>query len=441
MVLRKLFLCLLLGGILYSTGAVSAEQVKKGLTDDELLTEVQRQTFRYFWDFGHPESGLARERSNTDHIGHEVVTIGGSGFGVMAIVVGVERGFITRQEGVERLLKIVRFLDQKADRYHGLWSHWLNGETGKTIPFGTKDNGADIVESAFMFEGLLAARQYFDKDTPGETELRTLIDKLWKEADWNWFTKGGEDVLYWHWSPEYGWEMNHPVKGHNECQIAYVLAAASPTHPIKESVYHKGWADGPIFRNGKEYYGIPLPLGMDLGGPLFFTHYSYLGLDPRGLKDRYADYWEQNRNHTLINREYCIENPKEYKGYGEKSWGLTASDGNEGYSAHDPHNDRGVITPTAAISSIPYTPEYSMEALKHFYYDLGDQLWGEYGFKDAFNPTADWVADSYLAIDQGPIIVMIENYRTGLIWDLFMSHPDVQAGLKKLGFESPQLIK
>lgn len=438
MINRILWIGFLFLGLAFTLQAGTPESRKEVLTDEELLTKVQRQTFRYFWDFAHPVSGLARERTDTLHISHEVVTIGGSGFGVMAIVVGVERGFITREQGVERLLKMVKFLDEKADRYHGVWSHWLNGTTGKAIAFSKKDDGADLVETSFLFEGLLAAHQYFNRDTPQETELRALIDKLWKEADWNWFTNG-QDVLFWHWSPNYGWEMDHPIHGHNEAQITYILAAASPTYPIRDSVYHKGWASGPIFKNGKKFYGIRLPLGMDYGGPLFFTHYSYLGLDPRGLKDQYANYWKQNVNHTLINRKHAIVNPNGYKGYGKNSWGFTASDGDQGYSAHDPLIDRGVITPTAALSAFPYTPKYSMEALKHFYYDLGDTLWGEYGFKDAFNPTANWVADSYLAIDQGPIIGMIENYRTGLLWELFMSHPDVQNGLKKLGFSSPWL--
>lgn len=408
----------------------------KPLTDEDLLTEVQRRTFRYFWDFAHPVSGLARERTDTTHYGHEVVTTGGSGFGVMAIVVGVERGFITREQGVDRMLKILNFLDKKADHYHGLWPHWMNGTTGETIRFSRKDDGADVVESAFMFQGLLAARQYFNQDNEKERRIRWLIDNMWNQAEWDWFTKGGEDVLYWHWSPNHGWAMNHPLKGYNEGLIAYVLAASSPNYPVSERTYHRGWADAITFKNDREYYGINLPLGMEYGGPLFFAHYSFLGLDPRGLKDRYADYWKQNVNHTLINRQHAIENPKGYKGYGANVWGFTASDGDKGYSAHDPLNDQGIITPTAALSSFPYTPEYSMDALKYFYYKMGDKLWGEYGFKDAFNPSNGWVADSYLAIDQGPIIVMIENYRSGLLWNLFMSHPDVQNGLKKLGFST-----
>lgn len=420
---------------LASLEASTTKQSK--LTDEELMTLVQKQTFKYFWDYGHPVSGLARERSNGSD---EIVTIGGSGFGVMAIIVGAERGFVTRDAAAERMLKIVRFLGNKETQsYHGMWSHWINGTTGKIIPFSRKDDGADIVESAFMFEGLLAAHQYFNRNTPTENNIRGIINSLWREAEWDWFTKGGEDVLYWHWSPNNGWAMNHQIKGHNECHIAYILAASSPTYSIKESVYQKGWADSNIFKNGKEYYGIKLPLGMDFGGPLFFTHYSYMGLDPRGLKDNYADYEEQMKAHTLINRAYCIDNPKKYKGYSDKCWGLTASDNDTGYSAHCPNNDLGVITPTAALSSIPYAPEYSLKAMRYFYEELGKNIWGEYGFKDAFNLTTNWFAPSYLAIDQGPIIVMIENYRTGLIWKLFMSHPDIQTGLKKLGFKSPYL--
>lgn len=420
---------------LASLEASTTKQSK--LTDEELMTLVQKQTFKYFWDYGHPVSGLARERSNGSD---EIVTIGGSGFGVMAIIVGAERGFVTRDAAAERMLKIVRFLGNKETQsYHGMWSHWINGTTGKIIPFSRKDDGADIVESAFMFEGLLAAHQYFNRNTPTENNIRGIINSLWREAEWDWFTKGGEDVLYWHWSPNNGWAMNHQIKGHNECHIAYILAASSPTYSIKESVYQKGWANSNIFKNGKEYYGIKLPLGMDFGGPLFFTHYSYMGLDPRGLKDNYADYEEQMKAHTLINRAYCIDNPKKYKGYSDKCWGLTASDNDTGYSAHCPNNDLGVITPTAALSSIPYAPEYSLKAMRYFYEELGKNIWGEYGFKDAFNLTTNWFAPSYLAIDQGPIIVMIENYRTGLIWKLFMSHPDIQTGLKKLGFKSPYL--
>ncbi|MDR1783089.1 MAG: beta-glucosidase [Dysgonamonadaceae bacterium] len=433
---RTIFIACLLG---LSINAGSQINSTKNLSDDELLTLVQKQTFKYFWDFAHPVSGLTRERNNSTRLpDNGVITIGGSGFGVMSLIVGVERNFITREQAAERLLKMLNFLD-RADSFHGVWPHWLNGATGKVEPFSRKDDGADLVETAYMFEGLLAAHQYFTEDNPAERRIRGLISKLWREAEWNFFTKDGQEVLYWHWSPNNGWAMNHQIHGFNECLITYILAAASPTFSINENVYHRGWANSNVFRNNREFYGIKLQLGPDYGGPLFFTHYSYMGLDPRGLKDRYADYLEQMVNHTLINRQYCIDNPPKHKLYGAKCWGLTASDGDRGYSAHSPTNDRGVITPTAAVSAMPYTPEYSKEALRFFYYELGDKLWGEYGFKDAFNPDNGWFAPSYLAIDQGPIIVMIENYRSQLIWNLFMSHPDVKKGLIKLGFTSPHL--
>jgi len=364
-----------------------------------------------------------------------VVTIGGSGFGIMAMVVAVERKWITRNQGVDRMLKILNFLT-KANSFHGVFPHWLHGSTGKVIPFSRKDDGGDLVETSYLFEGLLCARQYYNHDTPKERELRDKINWLWNDVEWNWYTNGGKEVLYWHWSPNNGWAMNFPIHGFNECLITYVLAASAERYPVSAGVYHKGWAKSDFFINGKTFYGIKLPLGFDYGGPLFFSQYSFLGLDPKGLKDRYADYWEQNTNHTLINRAYCIDNPKKFKGYGENCWGLTASDNFEGYNAHSPTNDLGVISPTAALSAFPYTPKYSMQALRHFYYDLGDKIWGEYGFTDSFCDSRNWYGKSYLAIDEGPIVVMIENFRTGLLWKLFMSCPEIKAGLKKLDFHS-----
>ena len=406
------------------------------LPDSALLTLVQKQTFAYFWNFAHPISGMARERSNIAYdYGNEVVTTGGTGFGIMSIIVAAERKWISRDTAARHINKIVNFL-AKANSYHGVFPHWLHGKTGKTIPFSRKDDGADLVETAYLFQGLLCARQYFSSTNSLETGLRNRINWLWNDIEWNWFTKGGEKVLYWHWSPNNGWAMNFAVRGYNECLIMYVLAASGERYPVTNEVYHEGWAKNKFFTNGKTFYNYKLPLGFDFGGPLFFSQYSFLGLDPRGLKDKYADYWEQNKNHTLINYAYSVDNPKKFKGYAENSWGLTASDTYNGYDAHSPTNDNGTITPTAALSAFPYTPELSMKALHHFYYDLGDKIWGKYGFTDAFNESQNWYAKSYLAIDQGPIIVMIENYRSGLLWKLFMSCQEVQKGLTKLGFES-----
>lgn len=415
--------------ITFTTGIDSTNKFPV-ISTEELLTLVQKQTFKYFWDFGHPVSGMARERSSSGN----TVTTGGTGFGVMAIIVAAERGFVSRQEAIARIQKMVDFLKNKCTSYHGAFAHWINGETGVTQPFSTKDNGADLVETSFLFEGLLTARQYFNGAENIEQQLRNDIKQLWEAVDWIWFQKNGQNVLYWHWSPNYEWEMNLPVSGWNECLITYILAAASPTHPISKEVYEQGWAKNGNIKNGQSYYGYPLPLGSANGGPLFFTHYSFLGLNPKRLSDTYADYWMQNTNHALINYNYCVANPKKYSGYSRDCWGLTASDGNAGYSAHSPSNDAGVIAPTAALASMPYTPEESIRALQFFYYKLGDLLWKEYGFIDAFNLSANWFDAQFLAINQGPIIVMIENYRTGLLWKTFMSNAEIQSGLLKLGF-------
>jgi len=399
------------------------------ISTDSLLTLVQQRTFSYFWDYAHPVSGLSRERFNSEN----TVTSGGSGFGVMTIPVGIERGFITRDEGALRVQTIVTFLEEKAERFHGAFPHWMNGETGKALPFSDFDNGADLVETALLMQGLLAARQYFNLENDVESDIRQRITSLWEAVEWDWFLNG-TDALYWHWSPDHAWEMGMQVNGWNEALILYVLAASSPTHPIDKDVYDKGWARNGDMINGRKFHDITLPLGPDYGGPLFFTHYSFLGLDPRGLKDAYAGYWEHNTAHVRINHAYCKANPKGFYGYSEKCWGLTASDYHGGYAASSPTNDKGTIAPTAALSSMPYTPEESIMALEYFYYTLGDRLFGKHGFRDAFTLGRKWFADSYIAIDQGPIVIMIENHRTGLLWNAFMQDEQIQAGLTKLGF-------
>ncbi|MFN0048524.1 MAG: glucoamylase family protein [Cytophagales bacterium] len=419
----------------FSTGfttAIDSSNKFDVISDDELLTLVQKQTFKYFWDFGHPTSGMARERNSSG----DIVTSGGTGFGIMAMIVAIERGFITRQEGLARLTKMVDFLTNSAIRYHGAYPHWLNGATGATIAFSTKDNGADLVETSFLFQGLLTARQYFDGSGADELALKTKINTLWNNVEWNWFTKNNENALYWHWSPTYNWDMNMKISGYNEALITYVLAASSTTHTIAKAVYDNGWTRNGSFVNNKTFYNTKLPLGYDFGGPLFFTHYSFLGLNPNLLTDKYTNYYDQGLAHSVINFNYCKANPKNFNGYSADCWGLTASDNNiGGYSAHDPNNDLGIISPTAALSSFPYTPTQSMAALKFFYYKLGDKIWKQYGFVDAFNLTNIWYADSFLAIDQGPIIVMIENHRSKLLWNLFMSCPEVENGLVKLGLK------
>lgn len=413
------------------------------ITDEELLTLTQKETFKYFWDFAHPNSGAARERYHPNNPGNDAntVTTGGTGFGLMGILVGIERGFITKQQGIDRFTKIFTFLEN-ADRFHGAWSHWINGDTGKVIPFGADDNGGDLVETAFLAQGLICVKEYFKNGTEAEKSLSAKADALWKGIEWNWYTNN-TDALIWHWSPNFGFVKNFKLQGYNETLITYVLAAASTDFPISKEIYKSGWARNGNIVSSKTQYGLPLLVkhqgSEDFGGPLFWAHYSYLGLNPKGLSDAYANYWDVNVNHSKINYQYCVSNPKNFKDYGADCWGLTASytrnsDGSIGYTAHSPSNDTGVISPTAAISSIPYTPQESLKAM-HYFYQHKDKLLGPAGFYDAFSPQNNfWVAEAYLAIDQGPILVMIENYRTGLIWNLFMQNEDVKKGLDALEF-------
>ena len=404
---------------------------KAQLSDEALLDTVERYTIKYFTDFADPATGLARERDKDSN--GPIVTIGGSGFGMMAVIAGAEREYYSRAEGVERIGRMVGSLE-RLERFHGAWAHWYDADSGKPFSFSRFDDGGDLVETAFMVQGLLTARQWL---AGKDDALAERCDKLWKEVEWDWYTRG-TDSLYWHWSKNYGWKMNHRIKGYDETLITYVLAASSPTHPIRPEVYQACYKKSDYYYNGKEYYGITLPLGMELGGPLFFCHYSFLGLDPRVLRDDCTGYFERNEAHTLIHRAYAIDNPKGHKGYGADLWGFTSSDDPDvGYSSHHPGTDadNGTVSPTAAISSIVYTPEESMQVIRNLYYNT--EMFGPMGFYDAYNPSREpAVVDHYLAIDQGPEAVMIENYRTGLLWNLFMSSPEIAEGLPKLGFRS-----
>ena len=419
----------------------SNNPVIEPLTDQELMDLVQEKTFKYFWDFANSPSGAAKERyhPNNPSLNQNVVTTGGSGFGLMAIIIGIERGYITRDQGIQRLTTILDFFET-ADRFHGAWPHWIDGASGQVIPFSPEDNGGDLVETAFLAQGLICVKEYFKNGSTQEQTLANQADVLWKGVEWDWYTQG-QNKLYWHWSPTNQFALNLELKGYNETLIAFILGAASPEHSITNSVYTEGWASNGSIATAETQYNIPIILDHAGSGtgPLFWAHYSYLGLNPTNLSDQYANYWTLNKNHTEINYAYCVDNPLNYFKYGSDCWGLTASysrndDGTIGYLAHQPGNDIGVISPTAAISSIPYTPEKSLAAMQ-FFYSKSDILLGPAGFYDAFSPKDNyWVADAYLAIDQGPQIIMIENYRTGLIWNLFMQNQDVQNGLNTLGF-------
>jgi hypothetical protein len=403
------------------------------LHGEEWYDMVEEAAFRFFWLHGHPVSGMAREIYGSG----ETCASGGTGMGIMAIIAGAERGYITRVQAAARVRQILEFLAANAETYHGVFAHWINGTTGATIPFnGPDDYSGDTVETAYLMQGMLTARQYFDGPGADETAIRTLATQMWEAVDWEWYRAGSPgNVIYWHWSPIWGFSQSIPVSGWHEGMITYFLAVASPTHPVPASCYHEGWAGSGSMVNGGTFYGYYLPVGPDWGGPLFFAHYTFLGLDPRFHRDAYANYFTQNQHHSLINWMYCASNPGGYVGYSGEIWGLTASSNPWGYGVHAPYaGDNGTISPTAALSSMPYTPVQSMAALKAMYRDYGRYLWGPFGFLDAFNPTENWYSSTYIAIDQGPIAVMIENHRSQLLWNLFMSSPEVQPALDALGF-------
>lgn len=414
------------------------------MSDDELLTMVQEASFRYYWDAAEPNSGMARESQPGDD---DVIATGASGFGIMAMIVGAERGFVTREQAVDRMLKITGFL-ARADRFHGVWPHFISGRTGHAIAlFMVYDDGADLVETSFLMQGLLAARGYYTRDTPKERELRERITQLWEGVDWSWFrATPRRKALYWHWSPNYGFHIANRLQGWNEVMITYLLAVASPTHPVPPSLYWTGYTregTGDAYGVPHDYYGIRLtqtyypPTATSPGspGPLFFTHYSFLGYDPHGVRDRYSNYFVSNRDQSRVSRKYAEANPFHFKGYGADSWGLTAVDGpDDEYHEYKPFlTDDGTIAPTGAVSAYAYTPEASLAAIRHWYRDLGAQLWDIYGFRDAFNEQVNWYSGITMGLNQAPQAVMIENGRTGLVWRAFMANPEIRKMQQAIG--------
>lgn len=406
------------------------------LQDRKALDTLQRDTFRYMWEDADPVSGMPYEANFNWDV--RPVAIGGTGFGIAAVVAAVDRGWISRDQAVERLLRITRFLKDKTPRkqLHGAFPHWINGSTGQAISFGATDVGADIVETSFLIQGMLIARAYFNGPGVEET-LRKVITEIWEDVDWNWFTNG-EPGLYWQWSARDGFQSHLKILGYNECLITYVLAVASPTHPISRKDYDY-WTSGDGYES-RTSRGYVIEASMKKPGPLFLVHYSFIGLDPRRIADNYVKhgYFVRNVNHVLSNRAYCLQDAPTANRYGEDCWGLTASQIKDGYAANEPEHDTSTIAPTAALSSMPYTPQYSFQVLANLLGPLKDKVWGENGPYDAFSLRQDWVSDRYLAVDQLPIVCMVENYRSGLLWQMFMSDPDVRRGLTVAGLHEPE---
>jgi hypothetical protein len=403
------------------------------LTTEELLDELQERAFDYFWNEASTDNGLVKDRTAS----WSPLKMAATGFGMSAICIGIDHGWVTREAGRERILTALHTLWEGPQGpepagnigYKGLFYHFVDPVTVDR----TWDCDLSGIDTALLFAGIIDAREYFSTTDPRDVELRALADSITRRADWTFVFDGYALMLAW--TPENGLS---PVRwlGYNEAMIMYLLAIGSPTHPIPDYAWQT-WVSGYRWRT---YYGqshVNFP-------PLFGHQYSHCWVDFRGIQDDYMrtkgiDYFENSRRATLAARSYCIENPFGWTGYGENIWGLTASDDPDyGYIAHGAppaQHDNGTITPTAAASSIAFAPEVVIPALHAMYDEYGARLWSTYGFKDAFNPTQDWYATDYIGIDQGPIILMIENYRNGSVWNRVMQNEDIQRGLALAGFQ------
>lgn len=413
--------------------------------DEAVLDDIQRRHFKYFWELTNSVNGLVPDRANPAN-NTAASSIAATGFGLTAYIVGVERGFITRQQAAERTLTTLRFFADAPQSsastdvtgYKGFFYHFLNRDTGYR---DKADTELSTIDTALLLAGVLSSQSYFDGDNETETEIRELADRLYRAVEWKWAMNGGSKMTMG-WSPENGF-LPHVWSGYNEAMILYILAFGSPDASKK--------IDGSIWNNWTATYHWDKFHGYDMVNfsPLFGHQYSHIWVDFKGIRDSYMrgkalDYFENSRRATMSNRAYCIANPKGFKGYGENIWGLTASDGPGGYFGKEGYYargasalwiyDDGTIAPTAAGGSFPFTPEESYNALTAMKKYNGGVLWTQYGFWDAFNPQVDWVAEWWLGIDQGPILIMIENYRTGLVWNLMKKNPYIASGLKAAGF-------
>lgn len=402
-----------------------------------ILDSQQKKMIDFFMSGADQTSGMCLNSSQWGG----TMTTGATGMGFMNIITGVERGWISREEGLDQILKVVKFLD-KADRYHGSWSHWY-GTDGKTKPFGNQIVAGEIVETAFVMTGLIAAKEYFNGSDTKEVELRNYVDKFWNEIDWSNFVHN--DKLYWIWHSDKAGDKayEHALTGWNETLIVYILALAAPEgHNISPDVYQKCWqSNGGIYRENQKVYGYEQPLGRpaNMEG-LFLAQYSFLGLDPRHMADQYINYWNHVTAYTMINRHYCVYEAPESHGYSETDWGITACEGAgpaTEYKGRTPSNDDGVLCTSASVSSFPYTPFYCAQVLLNL-----NQNWsfmnGKYGFKTSYHPASGKASSYYLGMEHAPQAVMIENYRSGLLWNLVMRNGHIKKGFELAGIAEPQ---
>jgi hypothetical protein len=403
----------------------------KALDDEAFLDLVQRTAFDYFWYETNPANGLIKDRSSDPSLS----SIAAVGFGLSALTVGIDRGWISREAGRARVLTTLTFLwnsphgpEPDATGYKGFYYHFLDMQTGRR----DGDSELSTIDTALLLGGVLHVQQYFDQADATEDQIRALADAIYRRVEWPWMQVRAPKVCHG-WTPERGFLL-YDWGGYNEAMILYLLALGSPTFPI----HPEAWAAWTSSYAWETHYGHAFVVFP----PLFGHQYSHVWVDFRDIQDPYMrdkglDYFENSRRATLANRAYAIANPHGWADYGENVWGLTASDIPSSYRARGAppgESDDGTITPTAVGGSLVFTPRESLAALRYMYTTYRTRLWGPYGFKDAFNPSIKWFASDYLGIDQGPFVLMLENYRTGRIWNVLMPHAAIQRGLKRAGF-------
>jgi hypothetical protein len=419
--------------------------------DDQLQT-LQRSTFRYFWKEANPENGLIADHTSTDDV---PASIAGVGFALASYPVAAERRFVSRAKAVERTLATLRFLwtapqgsMPDATGHRGFFYHFLDVATGRRA----WRCELSTIDTTILIAGALTAAAYFDRATDDEREVRTLADSLYRRVDWRW-AQNGEATVSHGWKPETGF-LRYRWRGYNEALILYVLGLGSPTYPLPEKSY-VAWTS--TYR-WKKLYGHEFLYGA----PLFMHQLSHLWIDFRGIQDAFMrrkaiDYFENSRRATYVNQQYAMRNPKGFRGYGQHAWGITASNGPGpttrhvrgvtrrflGYIARGvPHGpDDGTLAPWSVVASLPFAPEIVLPTLQHCS-ETYPRMDSEYGLVCSFNPTfpsrgskeSGWISHNHFALDQGPVVLMIENYASGLIWRLMRSCPPIVSGLRRAGF-------
>lgn len=390
------------------------------MTTDQFLDLVEYKAFLYFWNEANPQNGLVKDRAKNfqQDLNKSGASVAAVGFGLSAVCVAQKRGWITYKEARDRVLNTLLYFRDKIYNNHGFFYHFVDMNTGERAGI----NELSSIDTTLFLAGALFAGEYFGGD------IKKIANEIYERVDWQWMMAGGS-TLNMGWYPESGF-LDAWWNNYCEDLILYLLAIGSPTHPIPASIWDN------VSRKAERYAGYT---SIECG-PLFTHQYSHVWVDFRGIHDAYADYFENSVYATLANRAYCVDEfSKKFRTYSENVWGLTAGDGPDGYKAYGGsprwfEKPDGTVLPTAPAGSIVFTPELSIAALKYMYDNYKDRIWGKYGFSDSFNLDRNWVASDALGIDEGPIVLMIENYRSGMVWKYFMRNKCIKDAMKAVGF-------